>query len=674
MSNNQYPLFETGETLTAADLNMLQAFLHDRDRLVGRMTGFGVNCGLGGVVTGTTLTIQPGLAVDQNGEPLVLADPATISLAPPVMTPSYDFIDTAPGGFSVVLESSETVVPAPDCGEADCAGHAELHTVGVTVRTVAGRVTGTRMDFGGESLLTVTPMGLSAASTPTASYNSLRDAIATRLTNGTNPEVKPDLIADLQATSIVQGESPGIQGYKCGWLNLVLFATLDLLRVEALLKVGCDRSTARAGVVLGWVNQVGGSWVFDCSYRHAWEPPRGFTEAFLGGTCTDPAALTRETLEALLAGYAPPDPAPAGGVDPPTSCPRGSIFIHGKCYPIFYPPTKLPDRWYDKWQIVNPEVPVWNPPPDETWKQPWTVYGTESWDFFGDGVIGVSDYVGRNGADVKNVLETYIGNAGGVADVKVVDAGTAQATPGYMPSGGFSPSDTIVLSVDNNGAVIATGRVAAARNTRSVGVALPAALDAAAGAQKAAGELSDLSASLQRQFQTLSDSVGTLSTNFGGLQSEFDNFKTAGFQDTAFGQRLGAVEQQVNTLSTLRDQITAVASKVDVLTKMATPGRAVTGVAPALGRGIADFAGTTIEAMRSLTGTQNPNFARHTAAAGRAHAEFEADVAAGDPDLIGRSALNLLSSMRTMVKASGASPAVGRQLDAQLRELGRLIQ
>src|SRR5215469_14378455 len=270
MSNDQYPLFETGETLTAADLNMLRAFLHDRDRLVGRMTGFGINCGLGGTVTGsTTLTLQPGLAVDQYGEPLILADTATISLAPSAMTPSYDFIDTAPGGFSVVLESSETVVPAPDCGEADCAGHAELHTVGMTLRTVAGRVTGTRMDFAGESLLAVTPMGLSAGSTPTASFNSLRDAIATRLTNGTNPEVSHDLIAGLQTRSIDPGNSPGIQGYKCGWLNLVLFATLDLLRVEALLNVGCDRSTTRAGVVLGWVNQVGASWVFDCSYRHA---------------------------------------------------------------------------------------------------------------------------------------------------------------------------------------------------------------------------------------------------------------------------------------------------------------------------------------------------------------------------------------------------------------------
>jgi hypothetical protein len=669
MSSNQYPLFEPGETLTAADLNMLQLFLHDRDRLVGRMTGFGINCGLAGSVTGTTLTIQPGLALDQDGEPLILAAAGTISLPPTAVTPSYDFVDPGPGGFSVVLESAETVEPAPDCGQADCAGHAELHTVGVILRTVAGRVTGTRMDFDGETLLAVTPMGLSADSNPTAAYGPLRDAIATRLTNGTSPEVTPGLITELQATSIAADDSPGIVGYKCGWLNLVLFATLDLLRAEALLTAGCDRGTTRPGAVLGWVNQVGGNWVFDCSYRHAWEPPRGFTEAFLGGTCTDPAALAREALEALLAGYAPPDPAPAGVVDPPTSCPKGSIMIRGKCYPIFYPPPQIIPEWAGKWKIVDPKGPVWNPP-DETWSQPWTVYQTPSWDFFGDGVIGVSHYVGYQAADVQGVLKTYIEGAGGISDIKVIDAGIADLPPGYMASGGFSPSDTLVLSVDGNQRVTATGRVPAARNTRSVGVALPAALDAAAGAQKSADELRGLSTSLQTQFQTLSTSVSTLSTNFGSLQTDFDTFKTTGFQDTVFGQRFTALEQQVGSLSSAQAQI---AGKVDVLTGIAVPVRPVTGLNPALGRGIANFASTTIAAMRSLAGVQNPDFGRYTDAAEQAQTQFEADVAAGDPGLIGRSALNLLDTMRTMVKASGASPEAGQQLDAQFRELGGLM-
>ena len=87
-----------------------------------------------------------------------------------------------------------------------------------------------------------------------------------------------------------------------------------------------------------------------------------------------------------------------------------------------------------------------------------------------------------------------------------------------------------------------------------------------------------------------------------------------------------------------------------------------------------EFTGATIQAMRSLSDVQNQNFGRYTAAAERAQAQFEADVAAGDPNVVGRSALNLLGSIRTMVKASGASPDTGRQLDAQLRALGGLIQ
>jgi hypothetical protein len=670
MPNDQYPFYEIGETLTAADLNMLEAFLHDRDQLVGRLIGFGVNCGLGGTVSGTTLTITPGLAVDQRGEPLVLSSATTItSLAP--STTTFDFIDTAPGGFSVVLEATETIEPAPDCGEADCAGHAELHTVGVAVQVVPGRVTGTRMDFASEPLLGATPMRLSLDSTPATSYNTLRNAIANRLTNGTSPEVDTGLIAKLQTTFIDPNDSPGIKGYKAGWLNMVLFATLDLLRVEALLELGCDRAAVRPGVVLGWVHQVAGNWVFDCSFRHAWEPPRGFTEAFLGGTCNDPASVQRGAVEALLAGYAPPDPVPAGDPGDPQLCPKGSILINGHCVHIYYPPPVIPDFWYENWYI-DPKVPIWNPPP-ESWREPWTIYETEGWNFFDDGVIGVSDYVGHNGDDVQGVLKDFIETNGGIADVQVVDAKTAQSMGGYLPSGGFSPSDTLVLTVDAKGTVIATGRVAAARNTRSVGVALPAALDAAAGAEKAAGELRGLSTSMQGEFDTLSASFQNLSQDFGGLRNEFADFSAGAFENTGFGQRLGRVELQMEGLSAAQSRISGVEGRVDVLTKMTTSGRPVLGLDAALGRGIAEFTGTTIEAMRTLDKVENPNFDRYVAAAERAQAEFEVDVAAGDPNVVGRSALNLLSSMRTMVKASGASPDVGRQLDAQLRELGGLM-
>lgn len=198
MADNQYPVFVDGQTLTEAELNDLRDFLHQRDRLVGRLVGFGVNAGLGGTVSApTTLTVGPGLAIDQRGEPLLLGAAQTLPLPPVAESVAYDFVDAAPGGFSVVLEATDTVEPTPDCGESGCAGHAELHTRAVALRVVAGRVTGTRMDFAAEPLLTVEPIRLALDSTPVNSYPTLRNAIAARLTNGTQPLVDPALIAKL---------------------------------------------------------------------------------------------------------------------------------------------------------------------------------------------------------------------------------------------------------------------------------------------------------------------------------------------------------------------------------------------------------------------------------------------------------------------------------------------
>ena len=669
MPDNQYPSFESGQSLTAADLNMLRAFLHERDRLVGRMIGFGINCGLGGVTSGTTLTMQPGLAVDQYGEPLVLATTQTISLPPTAATPSYDFISTTPGGFSVVLEATDIVAPAPDCGETDCAGHAELHTRGVTLRTVAGRVTGTRMDFSAETLLTVEPIRLALDSTPINSYTALRNAIATRLTNGTSPLVNPVLIANLQATSVATGDTAGIKGYKCGWLNMVLFATLDLLRCEALMRLSCDRSTARPGVVLGWVRQVSGVWVFDCSYRHAWEPPRGFTEAFLGGTCTDPCGRYRDALEAILAGYAPPDPVPpSGGTPPVVACPHGSIRVHGVCIPVYYPPPVIPDHWYIPWlEELDPLGPVWNPPIDELWREPWKVYESEPWDVFDDGVIGISDYVGQPAVDVEDVLGTFITAGGGIADIQVVGIGEAELIPGYLPSGGFSPSDTVVLT-EVGGHVVATGRVGALHNTRNVGTALPAALQAATEAVAAADELRDLTSEAGGRFETLDGAINDLEISLGALRTDFNGYKGGQFDQGGFGARLGIAEERLKGLVDFGGRVAKLEGQVGVLANL-PKGGLVKGLDREFGQGLVEFTETTVSAMKSLGDVENKNFARYTAAAERAQSELEIALGTDDPEIIGTSTLKLLDSVRTMVKASGAAPSVGSQLDAQLRKL-----
>jgi len=678
MSDNQYPVFESGQTLTAADLNMVRAFLHERDRLVARMAGFGINCGLGGVVAGTTLTIKPGLAVDQLGEPLVLTAEQTISLPPTAMTPSYDFITTSGGvgGFSVVLEATDTVVPTPDCGEADCAGHADLHTRAVTLRTVAGRVTGTRLDFAGETLLGVEPIRLTLDSTPDNSYTTLRNAIANRLTNSPNPPlVDPPLIAKLQATSIASGDTAGIKGYKAGWLNMVLFATLDLLRAQALMKLACDRTTSRPGVVLGWVHQVGTAWVFDCAYRHAWEPPRGLSEAFFGGTCSDPLSAYRDELEALLAGFAPPDPAPSGPVGPPDPC-KGKIKRpNGTCVSVYFPPLTIPDRWYKLFEL-DELGPRWRPPDEEMlWANPWIIYETAGWDFFEDGVIDAGDYVGRPGTEVKNMLDGYISETlHGVADVKLVTADKIEdlGKEGYLPAGGFSPSDSIVLTVDGSGQVVATGRVPAVRNTRNVGNALPAAVNAATEAKNAANELRSIGQTVEQRFTTLNNKFNGLNEDFGELRGDFDAYKGGTFDQGGFGARLVTMEQQFGDFKSYGQRISMVEGKVDVIQKFSAPE--IRGISPEFGRGLAEFTKTTVAAMRSLPAVDNANFQRYTDAAEKSHTQFEAALATEDPQAIASAAVALLGTVRTMVKASGASPELGKQLDEQLRNLGGMVQ
>lgn len=718
MPDNTYPVFESGQTLTATDLNLLRAFLHERDRLVGRMIGFGINAGLGGSCSGATLTIQAGLAVDQVGEPLVLTAPQTIALPPTAMTPSYDFI-TAGAGFSVVLEVAETVDPAPACGEADCAGHAEHHTKGVALRTVSGRLSGAHFDFASEPLLLVEPIRLGLDSAPTTSFAALRDAIADRLTNGSHPLISAALITELRSRTIAVGDSPAVKGYKSGWLNMVLFATLDLLRLEALLAVSADRTTARPGVVLGWVHQVASTWVFECGYRHAWEPPRGFTEAFLGGTCTDPAGHYRDLVEEIISGWAPPDPPPAGGggVTPPVLCPKGTIRIGNECRHIYYPPVDIPDKWADPWLVpFNPIDPLWDPPfEDPGWLvNPAEVYGSDPIDFFGDGQIGGLQYVGQPGLDVQGVLTTYIDGKGGVADVRVVSHTEAQGLDGYHPASSFAPSDTIVLSVNQAGNVIATGRVSAARNTRRVSSALPAAEAAVTEAQTMVADLNTLATGLRDDFSGLDHSVTTLGQEFATLQGQFADYRGGEFDASGYGVRIGNLEREVvdiggfaQRLATLEgqvgnigrldeqvDEIRKYGERISTIEGQVSDARfgeriaqlegqvgtlggkgvvgQVKGMSPAVARSFGEFAETTVAAVRAMesSGTLTQRYATDVE---RAHAQLEVDVAAGDPDVIAGSAMRVMKSLRTMVKAAAKGTAegatVGSQLDAQIRDI-----
>ena len=361
---------------------------------------------------------------------------------------------------------------------------------------------------------------------------------------------------------------------------------------------------------------------------------------------------------------------PAGPVHKPEYCPESAIRVKGECVHVFYPPKNLPDKWATNWKI-DARGPIWYPPHEVKWKEPWKIYELEGWNTFGDGVIGATGFVGSKSDEVAGVLTTFIKERGGVPDIQVVDVGALEHIGGYQPSGGFSPSDTIVLTADAKGNVIATGRVPAARNTRNVGAALPAAVSAAADAKGAAIELRGLTETVKGQVAALDTRFTGLKGDFTTLQGEFQSYKGGTFDASGYGVRIMTMERQLVQLEDVKGRMSSVEGKVDVLQKI--PFRGTTGIDSDLGRGIAEFARTTVAAMRSLPDVQNRTFQRHATAAEKAGADLEAALAADNPQIVTDATLALLSTIRTLVKASGVGAEHGRRLDSQLRSLSGLI-
>ena len=475
MVQTQYPVFVAGQTLTRDDLNVLRDHLRDRDRTVGRLVGFGVSCGLGGEVRSDGLHISPGLAIDQGGEALVLPGEGVLPL-PPVASAGVTFpfvAGTSADGFTVVIEATDDSAGATGCSEVGCDGHAELHTTGVALRVVPGRLVADRVDFSSEPLLARSPVAVAANSTVSkTAFDGLRDAILGRV----GDRLGATLRAKLAALTIETTDLPAIAAYKAAFLNEVLFAALDLLRFEALMSVACLRAASRPGVALGRVHQVGAAWVWDCGGGHHWEPPSGLTMALLGGSCSNPAKPLVDRLVSLVDTFAlPPVPAPA---DPPKDPPTGGFHLCGKgtyrwrdCRIKIYPERTIPDKWRRPW--IEEKFP-----PDRGYVDPvreWEVYEIDPPDVLNGGVIDLTDSFGAAAGGVAVLLETLIGGEGLTPDVQVLTVAQAAALEGYHPAGAVSPSDTVVLVADGMGKVVATGRVSGMSAVRKVGTELPAA-------------------------------------------------------------------------------------------------------------------------------------------------------------------------------------------------------
>ncbi len=667
MTVNDYPEFVEGQTLTAPELNQLTTNLRYRDTLVARMVGFGINAGLAGSVSGSTLTIDPGFAIDQNGEPLFLDTPFTATFPVTPATTAYPFIDASAEGYSAVLEVHEGDPHAPLCSETDCAGHAKVHLPKVQVTIVKGKITGAWLKFAADELLTQTPLEVTLTSDTPSSGKKLAQAIAKRLRNGTGPDVVPEAsIAVLDSFSIESGDIPGAKGYKAGWINSVLFAALDLLRARALFGLDALHSANPAGVVLGWIHYESSAWKFDCSFRHAWEPPRGFSEAFLGGTCSHPFKLYEDQLVGLLNGYSPPVPPPAsgGGGKPPVvvKCPKGMEIVKGKCIYVITPPKKVNPDWNKHWIIKDPLAPVWNPQYRYT-DYLENIYEQPGLNYYHDGILGIAATLGYPADVAVATVKDVVTEGGDIPTVLAMSASEATKLTGYLPSSGASPSDTIVLTTDAANVVIATGRIPAVTSAKQAGTLVPQAQAAVVEVHQVVADAQAMQAEITATIAGYDAQLSDLSGSLDGIKAQMLTLQVGAQSPGVLEHRVSTLEAQTNRMIELSDRVSMLEGKIAV-TKVSTGDpRTIFETAPIL----AEFAESTIEALKTVSQPGNRNFTRYVADAERVQGEFELAAASGNLEAAQTATLEMLDSLRTAVGAAGADRAAKSKLDAQFR-------
>jgi len=485
----QYPGFVEGQILRRDDLNGLRDYLADRDRTLARAVGFGIAGGLVGEVVTGGLRITAGLAIDQPGEVLMLSADQTLPLPPTAddVKPPFDFLDAAVQGFTVVLvrtDVSETTVP---CTETGCSGHSVVHDTGVDLLVVPGRLVPYGTDFAQETLLNAVPLSRTATGGVSGSFVTLRDLILARV-DTLLPQPTRQRLATM---TIATTDKNAVALAKAAFLNEVLFAALDLLRFKALMDRNVFLETQTPGVALGWLHPAGGSWAWDCAYRHAWDPQGGIALALFGGGCGNPALPWVQRLVSIIDTFEPPtipdDAQPPIIVDPPFICYHHTKFIHEDCNFKKYPPETIDPDWWKKWQ----HIPDWGDLPFEITKPvlPEDVYGGGVTDPVELGVIDLVSVLGSEAEVTKGLLTDVIEKSGVTqAGVDILTADQARKTPGFAFDGMAGPADRVVLIKSDAGRVIGTGTVPLKQSMKDLGVQLPVAVGKADAASVQAKE------------------------------------------------------------------------------------------------------------------------------------------------------------------------------------------
>lgn len=690
MTVTDYPTFVAGQSLTADELNLLANHAFDRDRLVGRLIGFGVNGGLAGRLTANTLTISPGLAVDQSGEPLLMPKAwsrtfPTSGAPGDLSSVNYPFIGPRANAYSVVLVAAERDPELIECAEDDCSGHAQHKVRTVKVELVAGRLTNPWYAFADDELLDAEPLSITPAGAVTGNLAPLKAAITAAIGRLDPPLTGPNL-THLANLSITASEAPAVKAYKVGWINNVLFATIGALRCQMLADLPAIRDADPPGVVLGAMERTSSGWVFHCDWRHAWEPPTGLSAALLGGSCANVCGPSRAFLKDALNYFEPPPPPPptppsgGGGSFPDlTWCPGGPKKCTIEVVPKI-PPKKIKDI---VWAEVDPLTDPGNIDP-----VPWDirvilgfdpanfvrelgrkVFDTPQTNVLGDGYLDATTLVGLEAGFATDVAAFHMQQHGGVGTVMTMPVSQVMEQHGAERALSFSPSDTLLLGTNAQGGVVDVAIVPAITTLQGAsaisGKAEQAVIAAHQGlklAEEAVGKVSGLDTKWQGTFNGLDTRMNTLQAEFSGFKGNLSGF-------AVLENRVMQLEQQTVKAEALGERVAKLEGKA--LAQVGDKG--LKNYTVDVGNTLAEFAQTATTALKTIDEPRNKNLPKYIEEVERKQGELELAVRAGDPNQVADVTVELLDSMRTMVGASGVDAGAKRKLDAQFRAMKELL-
>jgi hypothetical protein len=472
-----YPHFKDGQVLTHNDLNQLRDYLYTKSMFHSRaLFGFGVGCGLEGVLSGASLEFSSGFALAQGGLELIYPDaPAsarTVALGSVTKaTETYSFIDAAAGGMTAILRPLDVLQPAGGtCTSEGCTTHTDLHCQQAEIVWVTGRL---RLDtLAADAALELKPI-IPASNPSLTGFASLRDALYSRL-SGLVDQATRDLLKALTLTG-----PAGIDLLKVGIVNEVLYTLWDYLQCRRAQTVPCMGEPGVPAVALGHASQTGTTWTWDQRYRHYFRLSLALHRAIRGYRGQELCERHLNHIRAIVEDFTPPpipeDEDEVEEADPDYHICLGTHIATGICldWKGTYREKWPPYGWVDPLQehdpiIINPlDDPVYMV--EEGSDNPWVVAGhLNGLDPVMVGTVNSYPLLGKNGKKTAELVKKLIGNQGFTPSVHAVTEEEFGGIEGIQPALLGAASDGIYFATNPAGAITGMGIVPTSQNLGQV--------------------------------------------------------------------------------------------------------------------------------------------------------------------------------------------------------------